>query len=262
MGLTHPKVGIVGGTGRMGSWFARLLEKRGLMVLCAGRKTPLTPLEMAERCDVVVICVPISDTLNVIKNIGAAVRPDGLLMDFTSVKREPVQAMLQYSRAQVVGAHPLFGPDLNADSALKVALCPGRGESGLRWLKDTFLSEGIKIVLLEPEEHDRMMGLIQGVNHFATLALARCISQSGFELEHLVNCSTQTFQRRLDRIESMLGQPSELFSSLLMDNPRAGGFMEDYAKSVEHLLRMTRNGDKDAFGELFDSLTGFFGKGG
>jgi prephenate dehydrogenase len=214
---------------------------------------------MAGQCDVVVISVPIPETLNVIKEVGAVVPAEGLLMDLTSVKRGPVEAMLNYSRAQVVGVHPLFGPDIWPDSGLRVALCPGRGERGLRWIKDIFLGEGIKVTILEPEEHDRMMGLIQGVNHFSTLALARCISRSGFEFEDLKSCSTQTFEQRIDRIRSMMEQSPELFGSLLMDNPWAENLIEQYLESVEYLIGITRKGDRAALDELFESMRSFFG---
>lgn len=259
MGLTHPKVGIVGGTGRMGSWLALLLEARGLTVFRTGRKTDLTPSEMAQQCDVVVISVPIADTVRVIEEIGPLVSENGLLMDLTSVKKAPVEAMLKYSRAEVVGVHPLFGPHGGPNADLRIAVCPGRGHEGRNWIIDTFRDEGFQVITLESEKHDRIMGIVQAVNHFSTLALALCISRSGIEIDHLMNASTLTFNQRLGRIRSIVGQPGHLFGSLLMDNPAAGDFIEQYLESVESLIEVTRNGDKKAFGELFYSLKDFFG---
>lgn len=258
MGLTRPRVGIIGGTGRMGSWLARLLERQGLTVLIAGRKTDLTPADVGRQCDVVVISVPIADTVRIIREIGPLVSEKGLLMDLASVKKGPVEAMLKYSRAEVVGVHPLFGPEARSQSGLRIALCPGRGESGLTWIKGIFLDEGFMVTVIEPDKHDRMMGLIQGVNHFSNLTLALCISHSGFELEELENVSTQTFIQRLDRIRSIMEQPAGLFGSLLMDNPAAGEFIDQYLESVERLIRITRDGDKKAFGAFFESLKKVF----
>lgn len=258
MGLTHPKVGIVGGTGRMGSWLAGLLEGCGFTVLRAGRKTNLTPTEMARQCDVVVISVPIADTVRIIKEIGPLVSEKGLLMDLTSVKKESLEAMLKYSRAEVVGVHPLFGPDIKSNSGLRIAICPGRGERGLNWITGIFRGEGLTVTFMEPEEHDRMMGIIQGAHHFSTLALALFISRSGYKIGDLVNGSTQTFHQMLDRIRSILKQPTELFGSLLMDNPAGEKFIEQYLESAERLIQITRRGDKEAFGELVQSLKIFF----
>lgn len=261
MGLTDPRVGIIGGTGKMGAWLARLLEARGLTVLSAGRRTELTPAEVGRQCDVVVISVPIADTVKMIREVGPLVSEDRLIMDLTSVKKGPVEAMLEYSRAQVVGVHPLFGPEEKSKTDLRIALCPGRGESGLSWIKDIFLNEGLNVSVLEPEKHDSLMGIIQAVNHFSNLALALCINRSDFALEELEQVSTRNFSQRLDRIRSTLRQPAELFGSLLMDNPAAGEPLETYFESVEQLIRVTRNGDKGAFVEHFESLRKVFENG-
>ncbi|MCP4681013.1 MAG: hypothetical protein GY864_01605, partial [Desulfobacterales bacterium] len=54
MGFNKPRIGIIGGTGKMGSWFADLMERHGSEVFRLGRKTTPTPAEMAPQCDVVV----------------------------------------------------------------------------------------------------------------------------------------------------------------------------------------------------------------
>jgi prephenate dehydrogenase len=258
MGLNQPTVGIVGGTGRMGLWFGNLFERQGLRVLCAGRKTRLSPPAMVQESDVVVISVPISSTIGVIRELGPLVREDGLLMDLTSIKKEPLEAMLQCSKAEVIGTHPLFGPEEEQTAGQKMALCPGRGKRGLKWLTEVLEKAGIQVLVMDPEEHDRMMGLIQGLSHFSTLALALCVSRSGLSFDDVLRCSTQNFKRRLDRVRAIVEQPSELFESLLMDNPGAGEFIEQYGYAVEKMIGIIREGDRKTFRGLFHSLKDFF----
>ncbi|MDY6972743.1 MAG: prephenate dehydrogenase/arogenate dehydrogenase family protein [Thermodesulfobacteriota bacterium] len=258
--FTRPDVGIVGGTGSMGSWFAGLLERFGSKVFRVGRKTDLTPYDAARRCDVVVISVPIADTVKVIQELGPLVPEDSLLMDLTSIKKVPVETMLKYSSAQVVGAHPLFGPDMAANSELTVAVCPGRGNSGLEWLSGIIRDAGLAVSVISPEKHDQIMGLVQGVNHFSTLAMALSVSRSGLDLDEIINCSTQTFKERLGRIRSIIGQPAGLFGSLLMDNPEAVGFVDEYVKAAGELSGITRGKDREAFKEVFEMLKRFFNR--
>jgi prephenate dehydrogenase len=259
MKFGRSKVGIIGGKGRMGAWFGRLLEEHGLEVVYTGRSTRISPRETVERCEVIVVSVPISATLQVIQDVGPLMPKDGLLMDLTSVKKAPVEAMLRYSRSQVVGLHPLFGPAPESKD-LGIVLCPARGEEGRVWITDIFRKSGIRVVSLEPEAHDRMMGLIQGVNHFSTLALALCIRDSGYGMKELYQCATDTFRRRLDRIRAMLDQPSGLFGSLLMDNQFTGDFIETSLASCERLKRIISHGDRQAFEGLLESLNRFFGR--
>ena len=255
--LNRPKVGIVGGTGRMGSWFADLLEPYGSEVYRVGRKTDLTPAEMARRCDVVVISVPVVHTINMIKEIGPLVSEKGLLMDLTSIKEKPMEAMLRHSHAEVVGTHPLFGPDRVPGSGLRIAVCPGRGKVWRDWLLKTLRDAGLIVTVLSPQKHDYLMGLIQGVNHLSTIALGLCVSRSGFMFDELLDCSTQTFTKRIDRIRAMMELPAELFESLLMDNPATGEFMDQYLEATDEVIRISRSKDRAAFREIFSKLKEF-----
>ena len=170
------------------------------------RATDLTAL--VPTCQVIVVSVPISDTLEVIRQIGPHVAEDGLLMDLTSVKQAPLAEMMRWSRAQVVGAHPLFGPEGPGEDRGRVVLCPGRGDEGMAWVKAFLERAGIGVLLMDADTHDRFMGMIQGVHHFVTLSLAQTLSRSGLDLETLRQCATTTFRPVLDRISALSGQSS------------------------------------------------------
>jgi prephenate dehydrogenase len=245
----------------MGSWFAGLMERQGFTVLRSDLGTELTPQAMTVRCEVVVVSVPISETLKVIREVGPILPENGLLMDLTSVKKSPLDAMLEHSVAQVVGLHPLLGPEAGFNSGGRVVVCPGRGESGLSWITRVLQESGLTPVYLGAEEHDRMMGLIQGANHFSTLALALAVSRSGFEVSNLSRCATETFRERLERIRFMMEQPVELFGSLLMDNPAAAECGERYLEGARGLLEIIMKKDKQAFSNLLASLRETFGSG-
>jgi len=257
MGLVQRKVGIIGGTGRMGSWFADLLERSGETVYRIGRSTELTPSEAAKNCDVVVISVPIAETVNIIREIGPLVPKHALLMDLTSIKKEPVKAMLEHSDSQVVGLHPLFGPDNLITKGRKAVVCHGRGKQGIDWLTHTLEQFGIELIYMDPLSHDRLMGIIQGVNHLSTLALGLSLSRSEFLCNEIVRSSTQTFAQRIDRIRAVLEQPPELFESILMDNSEAEEFIGTYKDAVRELSEITTNRDREKFRDIFKSLKAF-----
>ncbi|MCJ7596137.1 MAG: prephenate dehydrogenase/arogenate dehydrogenase family protein [Desulfobacterales bacterium] len=168
--------------------------------------------------------------------------------------------MLEYSRAEVVGLHPLFGPETSGSDP-RVAVCPGRGRAGLDWITGILLREGYGIKLLEAREHDRLMGFVQAANHLSTLTLALSITRSGLDLQEIADVATETFRERLDRIRSIVSQPSNLFASLLMDNPEAGNPLELYVKSLEELSQIVGRNDKKAFGAVFALLRQVFTQG-
>ncbi len=258
MGIGQPSVGIIGGTGRMGTWFFRFIEQRGMSVLKTGRTGPHSLEEVVRTCRVVVISVPIRKTLSIIRRIGPMMSEESLLMDLTSIKEAPLAAMVSCSRSEVVGLHPLFGPGDDSTREKRMVICRGRGEQGLSWIKDLLEEGGVETLMMEAAEHDRLMGIIQGANHLATLALALSIKRSGIPLEELMRGATPVFMERLERIQAMLGQPSELFSALMMENSHAGDSLRDVARSVEEWLEIVDKKDEKAFSDLFESLQSHF----
>jgi prephenate dehydrogenase len=258
LGLKDPVIGIVGGNGRMGRWLAQLFKHRGLIVRTAGRYSETTPVKMAEQSDVVVISVPITVTEKVIKEIGPSIREDGLLMDLTSLKKGPLNAMLNYSMCQVVGLHPLFGPESTEDKDLGIAICPGRGDDGFNWISTILRDEGYRITHIDADIHDRIMGIIQGINHFSTLALALTMKESGFDLKDFEDLSTVDFNGRLSRIKGMLDQPKGLFESILMENQSMDENLERHDASANALREIIWKRDRVKFKDLYDSLKKFF----
>jgi prephenate dehydrogenase len=258
MGMGKPAVGIIGGTGRMGTWFSGFMEQCGMVVLRTGKDGPHGLEEVVRTCRVVVISVPIRKALPLIRRIGPLMSEDSLLMDLTSVKEAPLAAMMSCSRSEVVGLHPLFGPDDDSPRERKMVICRGRGDRGMRWIKGLLQEAGVETLIMDAAEHDRFMGIIQGANHLATLALALSIKRSGVPLEQLVRCATPVFMERLERVQAMLGQPSELFSALMMGNPHAWEFLKAVKGSLEEWLELVGDKDENAFADLFDSLRGYY----
>ncbi len=253
----NPLVGIIGGTGRMGSWFAEICQKSGYKVFKVGRKTEVTIEDVARKCDVVVVSVPISVTCEIIKRVGSLISKDALFIDLTSIKKMPMDTMLNFSKAEVVGLHPLFGADIDHSQTKKVVVCHGRGEEGKRWVVKLLKDAGFELVFLTPEKHDMIMGIVQGINHFETICLATRIKESGIGWKEIEHASTQTFMKKLIRMKNMFSQEPELFASLLMENDWSIKFIDLYIKGAKKFFEMIVKKDKERFKELFFSIRKF-----
>src|SRR5207237_5560914 len=96
----------------MGGWFHRFFSAAGYTVLISGRRTPLTYEQCIAQSDVVIINVPIRNTVDVIQAVGKFFRPGQLITDTTSIKTQPVAAMRATVPAGVeaLGMHTGFGP--------------------------------------------------------------------------------------------------------------------------------------------------------
>lgn len=169
-------IAVIGGRGGMGRCVAQMFGDLGHAVMVADLDTQSTPDEAASVADVVVISVPIDATLDVIRRLGPQVRTDALLMDVTSIKAEPVKAMLEASAASVAGTHPLFGPTVHSLQGQRVVITPGRGAEWLAWLNSMLHARGLEIMETTPEEHDRAMSIVQVLVHMSTEVLGRTLA--------------------------------------------------------------------------------------
>jgi len=73
----HPRtIGLIGGEGRVGSMFRRLFEADGLTVRVAGPSDDPGYGGLVAESDVVIVTVPIAETLPVIRRIAPLLRPE------------------------------------------------------------------------------------------------------------------------------------------------------------------------------------------
>ena len=238
------KVGIIGGTKGMGHWFAGLLKKEGCRVLVSGRKTALGINELAKLCNVIVVAVPISATADVIKRVGPLLKKDALLMDLTSLKKEPVKLMLANSMADVIGCHPLFGPQLKDVSGQNVIICPARGKEWLGWLKGVFKKNKLVVLESTPEKHDKMMTIVQVLNHLNTISMGMALARTNITLAEINKYSTPIFRTKLDIIRKVFMESPELYVDIITKNPQTGKILDVYEKALKDIRGKINSGKR------------------
>ena len=244
--MEHINVGIIGGTKGMGRWFAGLLQKEDCTVHICGRKTALGINDIARICNVVVVAVPISATADIIKQVGPLLAKDTLLMDLTSLKKEPVELMLANSPAEVIGCHPLFGPALTDASGQNIVLCPARGTKWFSWIKN--ICEKNKMVILEtaPDEHDKMMAIVQALNHLNTIILGMALAETNITLEEITKFSTTIFRTKLEIIKKVFMESPGLYADIITENSQTGKMLDIYEKTLTDIRQTieSSNGTK------------------
>jgi len=244
-------IGLVGGSGKMGQWFRRFFTAAGYRVEIAGRKTAMTPVELAKKSHVLIVTVPIDVTCATIKELGPYLAKDALFMDLTSLKKEPVEAMLKYSKAEVIGTHPLFGPRERSLKGKNIVLCPARGKKWLPWLKDLFGSYGGHLEIMSPDEHDRAMAIVQGLVHTAHMAMGMTVAGSKFLLSTFDSISTPNFKKKLQQVRRLFSQDPTLYAQMLFYNPYVLPILESYMDNLHRLVSAVREKETAAIAKVF-----------
>lgn len=234
-GFDNASIGIVGGTGGMGRWMADFFRKRGFSVHVSGRNTPVDGKMLAEFCQVIIIAVPISVTCGVIREVGPHLPEDRLFIDIASLKKRSMEVMLESSSCEVVGLHPLFGPAVESVAGENVIVCPGRGLKGMEWVCRTFEEAGAKVTVTTPDYHDRVMAVIQAMNHFNTMVFDRVVRGSGLSEEDLERFSTPAFRQKWEMVKRINGHP-ELYRDIIVHNEYLRSLGELYITAALELV--------------------------
>jgi chorismate mutase/prephenate dehydrogenase len=250
---------ILGGHGKMGSLLARMFADLGHRVLVVDTDTELEAPAAAALSDVVVVSVPIDSTDDVIRSVGRHLRPDALLMDVTSIKEAPVEAMLASTEASVLGTHPMFGPSVHSLQGQRVVLCRARGDDWADWVRRMFEARGLVVTEETPERHDRIMAVVQVLTHFQTQVQGLTLARLGVPLADTLRVTSPAYLMELYVAARHFAQSPELYGPIEMRNPRAAEITSAFGAAARELAEVISTGDRARFEAMFDEVRGFFG---
>jgi len=253
------RIAIVGGAGKIGQLMARLFGDLGHQILIADRDTSLSAIDAAAAADVTVVSVPIDVTESVIREIGPHVPSHALLMDVTSLKEAPVNAMLESTSASVVGTHPMFGPSVHTLQGQRVVLCRARGDEWAEWVSRSLSSRGLVITETTPVAHDRAMSIVQVLTHFQTQVLGLTLARLGVPLDETLQFTSPAYLLELYVTARHFGQDPTLYGPIEMRNPRTAHVTSAFSDVAREVADVLANGDQPAFTTMFDDVRAFFG---
>lgn len=255
----HFSIGIIGGTQGMGAFLARVFEGGGYPVEAMGIGDGPTAAEVASRHDLVVVAVPIDVTVDVVKEIAPHVRKGACLMDITSIKRAPLQAMLDAAPegVDVVGTHPMFGPHGIDFDRQKVVLCKGRGDEAFLRVKKLYESFGAETIDASAEEHDAQMALIQVLVHEKTMVLGSVLERLKADLGRSLQFASPIYRTELAMIGRMFSQRAELYADILTVNPEALRLSHVFEQEAAYFARAVAMSDRDSVVKRFRQVADY-----
>ncbi|MDZ7761235.1 MAG: prephenate dehydrogenase/arogenate dehydrogenase family protein [Desulfovermiculus sp.] len=237
------KVILIGAQGGMGRLLSRQMYSRGITVFCFDR--PLVPEEAAfdlARSDLVLLAVPIEAMPDVLRGICPFVPHSTVLADICSVKERPLELMLSSHNGPVVGTHPLFGPQLESLTELKVAVVPGRDYQACIRMHAFLHHLGFAPFDTTAKTHDQAMAKIQSLNFVTTISYLASVAQD----QEIMDFITPSFQRRLQAAQKMLTQDGTLFQTLFEANP----YSQDAVRHFRRYLNLAAAGELDLLQEM------------
>ncbi|MEW6585750.1 MAG: prephenate dehydrogenase/arogenate dehydrogenase family protein [Nitrospirota bacterium] len=198
------KVTILG-VGLIGASFSLAMKKQGLCdeIIGHGRNPEnlkrarergiidsfdLDPVQACANADLVVLATPVGSFLDILRKIKSSLKENAIVTDVGSVKGRLVHDMESLMPEQVffVGGHPIAGSDRSGiDSAAaslfqgaKCIITPGRNtnKKALETVVELWKSFGSVILLLDPDEHDRIYAAVSHMPHLLAYMIVNAVA--------------------------------------------------------------------------------------
>jgi prephenate dehydrogenase len=192
----------------------------------------LTDLAAVAGCPVVVLAVPVEALAETAAVIAPHLTPGALVIDVGSVKVLPGRVLAEVlpDHVEIVGTHPLFGPQ-SAKAGVaghRIAVCPVRGDRSARRVA-AFCRSALKLKVFQvsAEDHDREAAVVQGLTHL----IARVL----LAMEPLpTRMTTTSFDRIMQAVEMVRHDSPAVFRAIERDNPFSAEVRDRFFALADH----------------------------
>jgi len=193
------KVAIIG-TGLIGGSLALAIKKMGLAKEVVGVTQHKSSLKLALRnkvidrgslsfsiiqgADLLILATPVDSIIALRKKILRLIASDCIVTDVGSTKVDIVRA-LEGGFPNFVGSHPLAGsekrgvgfakPDIFYNSLCIITPTKKTSINALKKIKSLWKALGTRILVINPEEHDKILGFTSHLPHLIAFSLINSI---------------------------------------------------------------------------------------
>ena len=266
------------GVGLIGGSFGMALKKRGLAERVVGigrnperlqRAVDLgavdaysTDLEAAAEADLIYVSTPVGMELGFIRQVIPLAKPGCVITDAGSTKVEICRGADALLRDGIsfVGAHPMAGseatgvdagnPDLFVNATYVLTPTERTDPRALDLMKDLAEGVGSRVIVMDPEAHDRCAAVISHLPHLiaaALVALAREHSQTDPQVFDLIAGSFRDMTR-------VAGSSPVLWRDICLTNPESiRAAADNFLRLLEEGVALVESKDGKAFEDWFAS---------
>ena len=257
---------VIGGSGKMGRWFAEFLASQGFAVQVADpaaaaggfpRVDDWRALELDQ--DLIVVATPLGATAAVLGELAER-RPAGLVFDIGSLKT-PLRAGLEALVARgvrVASIHPMFGPDTELLSGRHVLHIDLGQPEALAEARGLFEATMVEQVVTTLDDHDRLMAYVLGLSHAVNIAFFTALADSGEAAPRLARLSSTTFDAQLDVATRVAAESPALYFEIQSLNEYGAESIEALGAAVQQIRELVRGGDADGFARLMRKGHSYF----
>ena len=218
-----------------------------------------TPAQAAAQADVILLSTPVGGLVTMLAQLRPHLRSETLLTDAGSTKLEVVQAAraaLGDRIGQFVPGHPIAGAERSGPGAADAALYRGRtvivtplpenAPAGIAHVRDLWQACGARVIEMDAEAHDRVLGSVSHMPHFLAAAYMAQVAGADDAARRLALAGSGF--RDFTRIAA--GSP-EMWRDIFLSNRQA---LQTELAAVRAVLDQMERAMADGDGEALEAM--------
>ena len=246
---------VIGGRGKMGRWMADFVASQGFHVTIAdpagevaGHQWVADWTQIPVDHDLVVVATPMQTANDVLRQLAAR-KPRGVVFDIGSLKT-PLRSGLTTLRdagCRATSIHPMFGPDTELLSGRHVIFIDLGDASALAEARALFSSTMAELVVMDLDEHDRLIAFVLGLSHALNIAFFTALAESGEAAPRLARMSSTTFDAQLDVATRVAGENPDMYFEIQSLNDYGQDALTALKAAVDRLCSAVHDRDAATF---------------
>ena len=252
---------IIGGSGKMGRWFADFFGNQGHRVSVFDRQTTNDDAANSRSLETALdgtTCALVAAPLDVVPGIIeqlADVHYDGTVFDIASLKRhlKPAIARARAADLAVTSIHPMFGPGARTLSDQVVCICDCGDSQATQKVEAFFADTAATLVKLSLDEHDRVVSYVLGLSHLTNLVFTKVLMASGKSFDQLNRVGSTTFHSQMVTTSTVIQENPELYYTIQRLNPFTDELYEAFKRELETISGWVRGQQRQAFVEMMQA---------
>jgi prephenate dehydrogenase len=259
-------IGLIGGSfalagreaGVLGEVVGVARSERTLLeavhVGAADRTTP-DAVEAVRDADLVYIATPVTTIASILGRIAPALTAGCVVTDAGSTKRAIMEAAEDLpDDVTFVGGHPMAGSEQAGVWEARPALFHGRtylltptegSDDALSVLRELVFAIGARPVVVDPEQHDRLVARTSHLPHVVAAALAGALGETCTARDFIGNGLRDTTR--------IAGGPVDVWQEILMENAdEVLAALDDFIGEAERYREALADRDEEQIARLLD----------
>lgn len=260
------KVLIIGGLGRMGSWFSEFMSMQGYDVHIADKNIDEEDEShfsnwkgTDDNYDITVVATPLRESKEILEEILAHGR-NGILFDIASIKSPIKETLTKISEKgmRVTSIHPMFGPDTDLLTGKHIVFMNLDEQDSHLEIMKLFESTTAQLIEMSIDSHDYAISYVLGLSHIINIAFSKVLHDSGEKEEEFSQVSSTTFKDQIEVARRVSQENPNLYFEIQHLNDHSIKTIEELNRVIQEISDAITMGSEENFVKIMNSGKKYF----